>query len=161
MNESPIWNKLIEDHYLENKRKLLTRYRFLGDSTEDVIQDAYERALRYADSFNGDDFDKWFHTILRNAMRDHRRQEYNMPDERVLDEYDHVGQECLGINNSIKREISKMIDQKSDNHKEVLHLYFNLGYSYKDIAAVTDNTYFNAYRIVSRFREELAQTYKR
>jgi RNA polymerase sigma factor (sigma-70 family) len=160
MSENMIWNKAIEEHYILNKRKLLNQYRFLGDSAEDVVHEAYERAIRYYQSFNGEDFDRWFSTIIRNSMRDYRRQEYNMPEEEILDEYDHIGSYCSGFDLSMIREINKEIGLKADNHREVLNLYFNLGYSYKDIAAVTDNTYFNSYRIVSRFKEELLKKYK-
>lgn len=160
MSGSNLWNDLIAEHYAENRSRLVKRYYFLGDGAEDVVQEAYERAIRYASSFNGEDFNRWFNTILRNSMRDHRRMEMGRPEEEEIHEFDHVGSECSGIENQLWGEIFALIDQKSKSHAEVLNLYFGQGYSYKDIASVTEHTYFNAYRIVSRFKEELINRYK-
>lgn len=160
MSKTTPWSEFLGEHYKTNKSKLMNRYRFLGPGAEDVIHDSYERAIRYANSFNGEEFDKWFNTILRNSMRDYRRMELNRPEEEDLDEFDHIGVICSGVSDRTWNEIVRQIERKPDNHKEVLLLYFTKGYSYKDIAAVTDNTYFNAYRIVERFMEELSQKYK-
>ena len=160
MSGSNIWNDLIAEHYEANRDRLVKRYYFLGDGAEDVVQDAYERAIRYASSFKGDEFNKWFNTILRNSMRDYRRMEMGRQEDEEVDEYDHVGSECSGFENKMWGEIFALIEQKSESHAEVLNLYFGQGYSYKDISAVTEHTYFNAYRIVSRFKEELVNRYK-
>lgn len=160
MKESCLWHEIVASHYKDNWDRLVKRYYFLGDGAEDVVQEAYERAIRYASSFNGEDFDKWFNTILRNSMRDYRRAEMGRPEEEEINEYHHIGSECSGIENRLWGEIFALIEEKSPSHAEVLNLYFGQGYSYKDISAVTEHTYFNAYRIISRFKEELINKYK-
>lgn len=157
------WNDVIEEHYKANYNKLITRLQHSAGSVhaaEDIIHDAYERAIRYASSYSGDRFEGWFYTILRNALRDYKRQERGHIDSFEMDEYNHIGAYCLGYSNKVWEELGELISKKSPEHAEVLTLYFYQGYSYKDISKVTNNTYFNAYRIVERFKEELVKRYK-
>jgi RNA polymerase sigma factor (sigma-70 family) len=154
------WNSTITEHYEKHGNRIKKALNFsCGDGAEDVLHDAYERALKYSSSFNGEHFEKWFNTIIRNAIRDYKNAERGKTDPSEFDEYDHVGATCSGLSDKIWRELFILIDAKSPEHAEVLHLYFSSGYSYKDIASVTKNSYFNAYRIVSRFKEELALRY--
>ena len=154
-----VGTEMIGEHYEANRQHLVKRYFYLGDGSEDVVQEAYERALRYGNSFDGSDFNRWMNTILLNAMRDQRRDIMTRGEE-ALEEYDHVGDVCNGLDNRIWDEVFALIDEKSPEHAQVLNLFFDLGYTYKEISMVTDNTYHNAYRIVERFRKELAKLYK-
>jgi len=55
-------NTLIKEHYVANHKRLMKRMGFRsGDewTGQDVVQTAYERALRYSRSFNGENFDRW------------------------------------------------------------------------------------------------------
>lgn len=163
ISRNKTWNDVVEEHYTLNFNRLVVRLQFSAGSihaAEDVLHDAYERALKYASSFSGDKFDGWFHTIIRNALRDYKRAEKGISDAVEVDEYDFVGAHCEGYSNKIWEELEDLIGRKSEAHAEVLRLYFYQGYSYKDISNVTDNTYFNAYRIVERFKEELVKRYK-
>lgn len=157
------WNDVVEEHYKRYFNRLVSSMQYPAGSihaAEDIVHDAYERALRYASSFNGDSFEKWFSRILRNSLRDYKKAERGQFDSQYLDEYDHVGASCYGYTNKIWNELESLINKKSEDHAEVLRLFFYQGYSYKDISNVTDNTYFNAYRIVERFKEELVKRYK-
>ena len=157
------WNDVIEEHYSKNFNRLVLRFQFSAGSiqaAEDIVHDAYERALKYASSFSGDRFEGWFYTILRNSLRDYMKAEKGYSESTDIDEYDHVGSYCEGYSNKVWEELNSLIEKKSEAHAEVLNLYFYQGYSYKDISNVTDNTYFNAYRIVERFKEELVKRYK-
>lgn len=155
-----LWSEGLARHYEANSSRLKKRLYFsCGDGAEDVVHDAYERALRYSNSYDGDHFDKWFGTIIRNAIRDYKKAERGQSESDEIDEYDHIGATCVGVTNKVWEELFTLIDKKSPDHAEVLNLYFNLGYSYKDIASVTSNTYFNTYRIITRFKEELVKRY--
>lgn len=157
------WNDVVEEHYVKNFNRLVNRLQFPAGSihaAEDILHDAYERALKYASSFSGEKFDRWFHTIIKNALRDYKKAEKGITDSVEVDEYDHVGAHCEGYSNKIWEELEELISRKSEDHSEVLRLYFYQGYTYKDISNVTNNTYFNAYRIVERFKEELVKRYK-
>jgi len=154
--EDKYWNDFISKHYNDNRSDLVKRFWYLGHGAEDVVHDAYERVLRYKDSYLGEDFDRWFNTILYNAMRDYRKFILGRDDDDI-DEYSHVGAECKGIDSTLMHEVNKLIQTKNPKHQEVLKLFFELGYSYSDISKVTDNSYFNSYRIVERFKKELKE----
>lgn len=69
---------IITQHYKDNYRRLIKRMTFRAGTewdAEDVVQEAYARALRYQDSFDGTNFDRWFNTILNNALREHKNNE--------------------------------------------------------------------------------------
>lgn len=157
-------NEFLDAHYRANAGKVTKRIRYgIADEfhAEDVLHEAYERALRYFGSYDGSkEFDRWFSLIVRNAIRDHLRERdgFIYVD---MDEYDHEGESCTGYYDKLYDEVSALIDAKADeNHKEILHLHFDLGYSAIDISRVTDNTYANCRKIILRFRNQLKEIYK-
>lgn len=155
-------NEIIELHYKKNFSTLVKKFYRAAGSThgaEDIVHDAYERALKYYSEDHIKDFDPWFSVVLRNSLRDFKRAERGYSEDVEVDEYDHVGAYCSGLSDKHWREIIQLINRKSEAHKEVLTLYFLKGFSYKDISKITRNTYFNAYKIVSRFKEELVKRY--
>lgn len=154
-------NDFIAQHYIDNKNNYL---RWLSYATgtvqgaEDVIHDAYERALRYHYNFHGDDFDNWMALILKNALRDYMKIErgQNLVE---LDEFDFKGADCNGVSLLTIKEIEKRIANKQDAHAEVLELYFIKGYSAVEISKFNPFSYHNIYQIVRRFKEELKLKY--
>lgn len=159
------WNDIVEQHYNDNIRRLRNSlYRNCGDATEDIIHNAYERVLRYQSAFKPDkDFNTWFTTILRNCIIDHKREEKGRVEPQLpqeLDEFDHIGGTCSGVVDKIWKEVNQLISQESEEHQEVLELYFILGYSYHDISKLTRYSYFNAYRVINTFKKKLVGKYK-
>jgi RNA polymerase sigma factor (sigma-70 family) len=159
-----VWTEFIGKHYEENSKKLKKRLYFsCGDGAEDVLHSAYENALRYKSSYNElKDFNIWFNTIIRNCIKAYKREERGRTESQLsqnIDEYDFIGANCGGVHDKIWREILQLMDEKSLDHQEVLGLYFYLGYSYKDIEAVTNYTYFNIFKIVSGFKQKLRRRY--
>lgn len=165
MNGFITWNEFIEDHYKKNIVRLRkSLFRSCGDSAEDVIHNAYENCIRYKSSFmEGGDFEKWFGTILRNCIKTHKREERGREEPQIpqeFDEFDYIGAKCNGFYDKIWKETVAMIDKARPDHAEILSMYFYLGYSYKDIAAVTSFTYFNTYKIIDKFKKLLIHKYK-
>ena len=63
---------VIEDHFRRNSSRLVKNLSVKCKgwfNAEDSVHNAYERALRYWDSYEPDmGFDKWFEAVLRNAV---------------------------------------------------------------------------------------------
>lgn len=157
------WQEVIREHYEKNSRKSILRLQGrLGSvqAAEDVVHDAYERALRYSSSFSGEKFNSWFGTITRNALNDYLAAERGVVDTVEVDEFDFIGGYCEGYSNKLWEELESLIERKGESHAEVLRLFFYQGYRYKDIANVTEHTYHNVYRIVERFKAEILKRYK-
>lgn len=152
----------IEKHYIDNRQKLVKRMKFRTGSdedAEDIVQEAYERAIRYRRSYSGDEFEKWLNTILNNCLRDNR----NMQSGHSADEFDEEeaeGTACPHYSEHVMREIFELIDTKSVIQQDVLKLYFQFEYKAVDIAKITDITYAQCHQIIQRFRRELKDLYR-
>ncbi len=154
----------ITQHYVKNKDRIIKRISFrIGNNfhgAEDIVQTAYERALRYHNSFNGGMFDKWFSTILNNCLREYQNNErgYIQPDEDDEELVESI--ECSHYPSHIMREVFELIDTKSDVQMEVLNLYFRQEYTAIDISRITMINYSTAHQIIQRFRNELKELYR-
>lgn len=152
----------IEKHYIDNRQKLVKRMKFRTGSdedAEDIVQEAYERAIRYRRSYSGDEFEKWLNTILNNCLRDNR----NMQSGHSADEFDEEeaeGTACPHYSEHVMREVYELIDTKSVIQKEVLTLFFQQEYSAIDISRITEYPYSQCHQIIQRFRNELKDLYK-
>lgn len=152
--------KLIEDHYLANRRNLVKRMSFpAGDAAEDVVQEAYARALKYFNSYKPEyHFDGWFRRILNNALKEHKNNERGTS-AVSFEEEEHDGLDCSGLNERILLEVNELIATKSAVQMEVLTYHIQQGYTAKEVSELTDHTYANCRRIVHRFRQEVKELY--
>lgn len=154
-------DELIQKHYAENYRKLLKRMSFRASTewdAEDIIQDAYERAIRYHASYDGSNFDRWFNTILNNALREHKNNEKGFA-ASTFEEEEMDGIPCTHYPDRLVVEIDELIKTKSLQQIEVLNLWFKQEYSAIDISRITDLSYAAAHQIIQRFRNELKELY--
>lgn len=156
--------KFIEKHYNNNRDKLIKRMTFRTGSNfhaaEDIVQTAYERALRYVDSFDGDVFDKWFSTIINNCLREFKNEEkgYAPIDEGAEEEAESMS--CPHYSAQIMKEIIELIETKSDTQIEVLKPYILHEYTAIDIARISEIPYGTAHQVIQRFRNELKELYR-
>lgn len=154
----------ITKHYVANRERLTKRISFrIGNNfhgAEDIVQTAYERAVRYHRSFSGDMFDKWFSQILNNSLREYQNQErgYVQPNEDDEEIAESVA--CPHYPGHIMHEVFELIETKSENQKEVLNLFFQQEYSAIDISRITAIPYGTAHQIIQRFRNELKDLYR-
>lgn len=153
---------ILEDLYTRNYTTYMRMYvrRAEGpQAAEDIIHDAFERAMRYIDNYNEEqEIDKWFHPILRNSFRDYMRAERGQPTEEV-DEFDHEGARCDGFIRKTWQEVKELIEGYPEKHKEILTLHFVNEYSVTDISRFTDNTLSNTSQVVNRFRVRVKEIY--
>lgn len=153
----------IETHYVKNKDRLIKRVSFRVGNTaaaEDIVQTAYERAIRYLKTFRGEFFDRWFTTILNNALREYQNTERGYVYRDDEDEEMSEDTSCPHYPARVMAEILRMIEGRSEDQQEVLTLYFHQEYTATDISRITPHSYAKTHQIIQRFRNELKGIYK-
>ena len=152
----------IEAFYRENYRKQVTKigYMLSGDftSAEDVVQEAYRRAVKYENSYSEDrsSLKTWFNTILINSLRDWQKLDR---DKGIVKAplTDDVQEEVVFIESDefrglVKKEVSSLMGD--ERVRTVLYLWYILGYSAKEISQVVNNmTITNVTTLTNRFKK--------
>jgi RNA polymerase sigma-70 factor (ECF subfamily) len=122
------------------------------DDALDVVQDAFIKAHRYLDKFEGtSSFYTWLYRIVMNLSIDHlRKHKRARPvelDERQLEAGDHVLDDSLLprilggnpgralLDKEIRGRIDAALDTLSENHRAVLVMRELDGLSYEEMAA--------------------------
>lgn len=152
---------IIEQHYLDNYRRLFKRLCYRAGTewdAEDIVQEAYYRALKYFKSYDGKHLDQWMSTIINNCLREHKNKEKGFSTSE-FEEEEFEGLPCEYYPNRVVGEIYDLIDSKSAIQIEVLTMYFKNGYSGKDISCITEHSYVVIRKIISRFNIELKDLY--
>jgi RNA polymerase sigma factor (sigma-70 family) len=151
---------LIEEHYHKNRRLLVKRMSFrAGDSAEDIVQEAYARALRYYGSFKQDKlFDAWFRLILNNAFKEHMNNEKGFAAVE-FEEDNQEGVVCNQFSARVVAEIYDLIATKSVVQIEVLTYHLQQGYTAKEVSEITEFSYAACHQIILRFKQELRELY--
>jgi DNA-directed RNA polymerase specialized sigma24 family protein len=151
----------IENHFIENRQRILKRMTFRAggpEAAEDIVQTAYERALRYYKTCDLERFNQWFAMLLNNALRDYKNEEKGYSNIEV-DEDENVPISCPHYSERIMSEIYELIETKSEVQIEVLTLHLQHGYRAVDIARITDHSYAKCHHIIERFSNEIRELY--
>lgn len=143
----------------------LARYltRDLHDA-EDVVQEAYLRALRYFGGFRGGDARAWVLTIVRNTFHTWRRRERRQESAVEFDEDRHSeaveGAHPGALLDAVldRESLERALDQLPTEFREVLVLRELEGMSYKEIAAVVEVPEGTVMSRLARGRERLRRT---
>lgn len=153
---------IVEAHYRKHARKLSQRFaRFTGskESGEDVVQEAYYRALRSIGSFNPEGmFEKWFSRILKNSLNDFLNAERG----HILEEYDEELGEGIGnleYNSLLLKQILIDIKEYDEEYQEVVRLYFQHGYSPRDISQITDVKKKAVEKFLTQFKKRIRESH--
>lgn len=157
-------NKVLEQFYKDERENLLRRLNYGAGSpsnAEDVLQEAFVRALIYWDTFDPErkELGAWFNTIMRNALRDFKREEWLFGMGEEFDEEQYDPQEMPVNESELVKKIYEMVDGKIDDHQEILLLYFEKHYSPKDIANITNFKVKTIKQVVWRFKNEVLERY--
>lgn len=127
---------------------------------EDVVHDAYLRALANADRFRGGDQRAWLLSIVRNGCYSlHRRQRVRQATE--FDETVH-GEDTVtpspeqgAIDNDTSRRVRLAVEDLTPDFREVIVLREFEGLSYKEIADVVGAPVGTVMSRLSRARAQL------
>lgn len=156
------FHQLIEEHYRKHRKDLVRKFsgRVRGrTNAEDVVQEAYARALQYQDSYDGKKgFDNWFNTILRNAANDFNKEERARGQTYSNMVYDMPGPDPKSYRHILSQIIEK-INKKPEDIRQILTLYFLDQYTQKEIEQVSVKSRKAIENIVLRFRKEIKDAY--
>ena len=162
-----------EDHgFLErtfaDQSAPLTRYaaRLLGDPdrARDVVQDTFVKLMGQPPAAVNGHTVEWLFTVCRHAAFDVLRKEGRMKRfedgqiERVTAADPRPGRELEHA--ETQAEILKLIENLPPNQQEVVRLKFQNGFSYKEIARITEHSVTHVgcliHTAVARLRTEFA-----
>jgi len=133
-----------------------------GDQAEDVVHDAYARALDAFGAYRGGDAKAWLLTIVRNcfitSMR--RRPEVSASNEmaEIPDSADTP--EAALARRQTFETMRRLIEALPDNLAEVIVLREVEDLSYKEIAAIIDAPIGTVMSRLARAREALAKAWR-
>src|SRR6478672_918543 len=128
---------------------------------EDVVQDAYVRALRFFSSLRDENARAWLFTIVRNTWygRFPRRTGsavVNVPDEDAEHRPDvGLDPEAQMIQQQTVEQVQRALDTLPADFREVLVLRELEGLSYKEIAAIVEIPIGTVMSRLARARERL------
>ena len=134
---------------LERYERPLVRYSWsiLNDleAARDVVQETFIRFCRRPDCDDAKHTEAWLFTVTRNLSIDHQRKQSRiiyMPqtDDRTTDE---PGPGASLEQQEAHDSIFGLLDQLSENQREVIRLKFQNDLSYKEIADITQLTVTN------------------
>ncbi len=123
-----------------NLARWLTRN---DQDAEDVVQDAYLRAVRFFGGFRGGDGRAWLLTIVRNACYTGRQRGRMQEATVAFDEESHevedkaLGPEDLLLQKASRRALVETLEELPVEFREALVLRELEGLSYKEMAEVT------------------------
>lgn len=150
--------------YAENFDKLVKRTNSrCGNfhNAEDIVQTAFERALKYSKACNSD-VEKWFSVILSNVFKDYQNTiklgPVTKPLEDHLDDIEPIIPDNIGP--IIKREVSEMVELELEPSKTVLKLHLDFGYTNGEIKDLMSGlTYRKVNNIIQIFRRKVIKRY--
>lgn len=157
-------NETVNTYYRENYDKLVKKIKSRVDrpeDAEDVVQEAFGRALKYFNSCSSD-FDRWFKVILSNSLKDYQRESKlggitkNIDD--VMDELEVI------IPNHIKDHFRNHMDDlsrgKSSYDREIMRLHILFGYNHKEISQILGITTKTVQRHLLLLMAEILELYE-
>lgn len=140
----------------------LARYLMRDDAAaEDVVQEAFLRALKYFDRYRGGDARSWILAIVRNTSHTWRKR-HGRPvvefDERVHSEsVESHTPEAVLLRAADREMVRRALDRLPLELREVIVLREIQGLSYKEIAAVAGTPIGTVMSRLSRARARLEQ----
>lgn len=121
----------------------LARWLLKNDSdAQDVVQDAYLRALRFFGSFRGGDPRAWLFTIVRNAAYTWMSRNRTNDPQTAFDENDYpieaIPVDIEMIRKAESKALHAAMEQLPTEFREIVVLRDLEGLSYKEIAEIAD-----------------------
>lgn len=156
-------NEVVDQHYRKYYDRLVrSLWRVVGpDNAEDVVQEAYARALKYWSSFDADvsTFPTWFSTILKNATSDNLSSRRGAPAQ--LEIHDHMkvlGASGGAFEQARLSDIADRLGLEAPEAKKAITMVLIEGYTSQEAAEVCDLTPTNVRKVVERFRKKLCDS---
>jgi RNA polymerase sigma-70 factor, ECF subfamily len=156
------FEELVEHYRLDVYR---VAARIVGpDEADDVAQDAFLRAFHKLDTFRGDSFRSWLLRITHNRALNVMARRRPEPVDPVEHQQQLEGDEeprqdpARSLEHSERRaRLASKLEQLRPAHRSVLVLRDLEGFSYEEIAEVTDSPLGSVKGRLHRAREELIE----
>ena len=131
-----------------------------ANDVEDLLQEAFYRALYYSDSYNEKlvPLETWFGGIIENCLKDlyrEKRDGASMHDKLTPESAIIQPRYEEGLEKVITREIEK----KSTESRNILYFYYLCGYKLVDIQKTLGLASSTVFNVVDRFKGYLKETY--
>ena len=144
--------EIYEDKYDDLVR--IYKSRAGENDVEDMVQEAFYRALYYKDSFNNKfiSLENWLTSIMNNCLKDLLRERR---DGAAMHDSEHepaIDDRCPS-DEDLEEKIILDIAKKRGDTRQIVWLYFVMGYSLKDIHMAIGGSYYNVNKATSDFRE--------
>ena len=154
---------MIETYYEENRKQLLKRVSGRGirqDLVEDVLQEAFTRALTFFHTFDKNrNFGSWFNTILNNCIKDAKREDKMEGMVSSEDVAEPVTSEDLEFNSLLCERLEKELEGRAKQTRDILYLYFNKNMKPAEIAQVVEANNKAVRMTIYRFKCEMREKY--
>ncbi len=155
-------DSVIEKFYVENYKKLVKRvYGRTRDVNlaEDIVQEAFARALKYYDK--PDNFEFWFNTILENARKAYMNAERRSGcvDSVELEEEHLVIDESEWADDMMKRLEAEIAAVPDESYRNLLYLVFVRGFKPREALEVVDVNTVNVRMVIKRFKDDFTRKY--
>lgn len=142
-----------KDNFDHHVKRIYARNKDIM-AAEDVVQDAFERAMKFFHTFDQTkDFGGWFNTILNNAYKD------AVKDKRMqgmVVEFDENLNEPVPLPD-LKEEslLQKRLEKLPNTQRQICHLYFNCGLQPREIAQIVESSPRTCAKVVSLFKTQI------
>lgn len=133
---------------------------------QDIVQEAYLRALRFAGGFRGGDPRAWILAIVRNTAFTFLKRNRGSNSPAEFDESIHrgddddAGLEADAVRKADGAMIRAALDELSEEFREVIVMRDIEGLSYKEIADAADLPLGTVMSRLARARSKLARSLK-
>lgn len=156
-------NEVVDKYYRENYDLLVKRVKSRAGSqenAEDVVQEAFTRALKYYKSCSNN-FERWFSVILSNTLKDHQKDLRLAGLTKSID--DSLNELEPIIPNHVKdlfrAHMDKLSAHKASYNKEIIRLNILFGYNSKEISQLLGLANGTVRNSLSMFTKEVQEIY--
>ncbi len=152
--------KMLEAYYAKNYDKLVKIYTRRADThwnAEDVVQDAFTKALSSLDRYDVlRPFEGWFIKILENSLKDYMRSENNYGMGMEFDE-NHVEAIEEDHDEDLSPYLKKCIEETKRPTRDILHLTYVCGYTPREIVKRIGVNYRTCTQTLFRFKKRMVK----
>jgi RNA polymerase sigma factor (sigma-70 family) len=153
----------LTEFYCSEYDKLVKRFSYRAGgipNAEDVVQEAFTRALYYIDSYdpNNKVMEAWFNTIINNTLKDFKRQERYQgmvaePD-RIIEDL-----ELAAHDEQTLEKIMLEVKDMDEPAKSILELFVFLGYQSKEVVQLLDVNLWTVRKCIQMFYDDMREKY--
>lgn len=156
--------ELITQYYKENFHKWVKRLSRRVPSemdAEDVVHEAFTRALTYAHTFdpNISAIDTWFTNILNNTHRRMKRNDFLSCEIQEGDWFTKEADDYEDDEFTCKKIKEKISGVKHDHHRNVLFSHFIAGNKVGQVASQLNIPVATVKTIIKRFKKAVGEEY--